>query len=161
MHGTGAPASLQVVVYGGSIDPQFLNEWGDLMPKDELGIPQLPRERVLELSARMRPVYMLGGGLSYMKPVDEFRTAFTWDPDPDGPAEGLSELARIRTRHTCGYHGFFKPSIEEVVSQIPKDMLDRVVAFRTIAEEGGDDGVIILRGGRGHEATTVLYGREP
>lgn len=35
--------------------------------------------------------------------------------------------------HGYGYYGLFKPSVGEVIRQIPKDLLEKVVAFEIIA----------------------------
>lgn len=35
--------------------------------------------------------------------------------------------------HGYGYYGLFKPSVGEIIRQIPKDLLEKVVAFEIIA----------------------------
>lgn len=93
------------------------------------------------------------GELYWIKPVDLRRTAFTWDPKPTRRATGLVKLRDITTCHTYGYHGFFKPSIAEVIAQIPLEILPDVVAFETRTDLGLGNIV-----GDHHVTTTTLYG---
>ena len=44
----------------------------------------------------------------------------------------LSVLEDRKMLHGWGYYGFFKPSVGEVIRQIPKDSLEKVVAFEII-----------------------------
>lgn len=50
-------------------------------------------------------------------------------------AEGLKEIARVKTYHTMGtYASFLCPTVDEVIYQCPKDILDRAVAFEVICK---------------------------
>jgi hypothetical protein len=107
------------------------------------------------------PVIPKGGKLFHIKPVDLHKTAFTWDPKLREEADGLRVLTTIRTLHGYGYHGFFKPSIAEVLVQIPDDLIADVVAFSTDGPNSADDfndDLLALDAGY-HVATTTLYGR--
>ena len=64
-------------------------------------------------------------GKRYIKPVDLFGIAYTWDPKPAGKAKDVKPLCDITTYHTYGYYGFFKPSIAEVLAQIPASIWTR------------------------------------
>ncbi len=45
-------------------------------------------------------------------------------------AEGLTEVARIKSYHTYGsYYGLLCPSTDEAIWQCPKEILDKVCAF--------------------------------
>ena len=72
----------------------------------------------------------------------------------------MKEVARIRTLHTYAYYGFFKPSIAEVLAQIPSHLVDSVIAFETKgpgdADDLNDDRSALNAGF--HAATTILYG---
>ena len=104
-------------------------------------IPQVPRERIEELAMRIKPVirftrgWSFGegqskrGDLYYIKPVDLFGIAYTWSPKRGKKAKGLVPLCEITTYHRWGHYVLFKPSIAEVLAQIPKEHLDAVVAF--------------------------------
>jgi|APSaa5957512622_1039677.scaffolds.fasta_scaffold64065_2 hypothetical protein len=128
----------------------------------------LPDKKLNELYEKIKPVIgyveirsrgktnlekRSDGDLYYIKEVDLKGCAYTWDPNPTKPAYGLEELDEITTYHTYGYHGFFKPSIAEVLSQIPKGCLDEVVAFQTLTDSADISGEY-------HAATTVLYRRQ-
>lgn len=102
---------------------------------DEFGdgkyIPKASKKRIAEWATRIRPVVM-AGRLSFIKPPDPFNVAYTWDPKPTKEATGLKAVADIRTYHVYGYYGLFKPSVAEVIAQIPGDLLPSVVAFEII-----------------------------
>ena len=46
--------------------------------------------------------------------------------------EKLSVLADVKMLHRFGLYGFFKPSVSEVICQIPKELLPKVIAFEII-----------------------------
>lgn len=78
--------------------------------------------------------------------------AYTWSPEITEVYNNLEELTRIPTHHYCGYAGFFKPSIAEVLSQIPEEFVSSVVAFRILKDD-----VTIFQEGNGQLAITILY----
>lgn len=130
----------------------------------KIWIPEVPQERIKELAERIRPVVEFARkGKCYIEPVDLFRIAYTWDPKSADKAKGLKPLCDITTHHTFGYHGFFKPSIAEVLAQIPAEHLDKVVAFEIVeGPETADDldrEREALNAGY-HVATTRLYVRK-
>ena len=88
--------------------------------------------------------------LYYIKAKDPFTHAFSWNPEPTAVAEDLAEIGRIHTYHSYSFEGFFKPTQYEVISQIPKKLLDTgVVAAYAVHFIG-----II---GDAHESETVLF----
>lgn len=103
------------------------------------------------------------GELYYIKPVDLFGVAYTWDPKPADKATDLKPLCDITTYHTYGYQGLFKPSIAEVLAQIPAEYLDGVVAFEIVDSPKTVDDLNrehkALNAGY-HVATTQLYIRK-
>jgi len=127
-------------------------------------IPKISDEELSRLSSRIKAVVNFPGkGKCYIEPVGLRDTAFTWSPKPAEKAKGLKPLRDIRTYHTWGYYGLFKPSIAEVIAQIPKELLDQVVAFEIIKHpETADDlnkEPKALNAGY-HVATTRLYSKE-
>jgi hypothetical protein len=60
---------------------------------------------------------------------DHFKESYPWKAEKTKEAKDLEELTRIRTYHTYGYYGFFKPSLAEVIQQIPEELLDQVKYF--------------------------------
>ncbi len=125
-------------------------------------IPPITDERLAQLVTRIRPVVRGGSNaLHWIKPCDPRGEAFTWDPKRLGRAQNLVKHATIRTLHTYGYYGMFKPSIAEVLAQIPEALLEQTVAFETTGPRDAaalnDDSAALNAGF--HVATTVLYGR--
>ncbi|MBU0667055.1 MAG: hypothetical protein ABIC91_00995 [Nanoarchaeota archaeon] len=88
--------------------------------------------------------------LYFIKDVNLYNIAYAWDPKPTKKAENLEKLADIQTKHTWAYHGFFKPSIAEVLVQIPQKYINDVSAF-----EIKSDTVAIT--GNYHTVLTRLY----
>ena len=126
-------------------------------------IPTISDKKLNDLYQRIKPVgrYALmhlrggprlekhqDGEFYFLKDVHPRKVAFSWDPTPDTKAVGLIELDSISTYHTYGYHGFFKPSVAEVISQIPEEYLETAVAFETD---------YLGMSGKYHEGRTTLY----
>jgi len=129
-----------------------------------LEVPGLPEDRIRELALRIKPaVEFKREGRCYIKPVDVFAEAFTWDSEPASNATGLKPLCDITTYHPYGYYGFFKPSIAQVILQIPQEHLDTVIAFEIVKSPDIPDGLDpesdVLNAGY-HVATTRLYVRQ-
>jgi hypothetical protein len=149
------------------------------MSRSELGeqdkrgdwIPAISNERLAELGARIKPVIRFATGerglfqdrhgvAYFIEDVDPRRTAFTWDPKPTTPAEDLRTVTEVITYHTWAYYGFFKPSIAEVLAQIPGELVDRVTAFEIVQapETAADLNIDKKAFDAGlHVATTRLY----
>jgi hypothetical protein len=130
-----------------------------LVPQD-VAIPERPKEWISRWAKRIRPVMVHKDGLWTTKPCDLFDVAFSWDPKPDEEMPRTAKVWRkIHTLHTYGYHGFFKPSIAEVIAQIPEEDLLRV---RWFSVEGPDDAADlnmfhdVVNAGF-HVAKTTLY----
>jgi hypothetical protein len=104
-------------------------------------IPDVSKERIEELAKKIKPIVTIAGKQRYIKPVDLFNIAFTWDPKPAFfEPKNLKPLRDITTYHRWAYYGFFKPSIAEVLAQIPAELLEEVVAFEIIEQpETADD----------------------
>ena len=127
-------------------------------------IPVVSKMQIYELSKRIKPVVRFKSkGLCYIKPVDLFEVSFIWDSRSADKAISLKAICDITTYHTFGYHGLFKPSIAEVLSQIPAQHRIKVMAFEIVEspETVGDLNKQreALNAGY-HVATTRLYARE-
>lgn len=94
----------------------------------EKHVPEISDERLAELMKRIRPVVRRKGELREIRIPNPRTTAFTWDPALLGYADGLTVVARTTTRHLFGAPALFKPSIAEVLAQLPEDN-DAIVAF--------------------------------
>ena len=104
-------------------------------------VPEMSEQRLLELVERIKPVMTFKDeGCCYIKPVDPLSEAYMWDAEPAGRAVGLKALCDITTYHPYGYYGSFKPSVAQVILQIPPEHQDKVVAFEIVKHpETADD----------------------
>jgi hypothetical protein len=80
--------------------------------------------------ARGRAHPGLRGTLCYIEPTDPRRTSFLDYPVTIKPANDLIQLAVIQTIHSTGLRGH-RPSVAEVIAQIPPTYIDDVVAFES------------------------------
>lgn len=76
------------------------------------------------------------GELYYIKQrYDDFKwfveASFLFQTEPDQKAEGLEKICTIKTWHRMKTQHQFKPTIQEVVYQIPEKYRDITVAFET------------------------------
>ncbi len=128
----------------------------------KLAIPPISYERVIELVEGIHPVVKHDERLWYIESVDPWKTAFNWDPTLRREATDLEPLQTVRTLHTYGAPVFFKPSIAEVLAQLPEDIAG-VVAFSVRGPADADalnTELEALNAGF-HVATTTLYRRAP
>ena len=88
-------------------------------------------ERLAELQRRIRPVVGVDENLHYIQDVDPREIAFTWSPRATKRARGLVKLTTIETIHGYGAPVYFKPSIAEVLAQIPQELIEQTLVFRT------------------------------
>lgn len=138
-------------------------------------IPKLSYAEVIKRSKKIKPVVSFTskrgklirtegnrGRKYFIKKQDLFGVAYTWEPKPLKLAPNLKVLKVIQTYHTYGYYGLFKPSIAEVLRQIPKEDLDKVVAFEIVdrPQDAADlnNELEALHAGY-HVAKTALYVR--
>jgi len=98
--------------------------------------------------------------------ADLFKHSFLWDAKlEEAPIkEDLYVLDKLWTVHSYGYQGMFKPSIAEVMQQIPKAYSKlKLVYFETVGPEDASDlnlWVDHVQAGV-HVAKTTLYLPEP
>ena len=133
----------------------------------ELKIPEISDEKLNELRAKIRPAWYFAKGRDGLFPdergflyyliglLDPRTAAFYCDADPKlvpgEIADGLEPFHQIQTHHSTGGF-FFKPSEEEILAQIPKELHDIVVAYTVVDYD--------MRNARGHGdsvATLQLY----
>ncbi len=124
-------------------------------------IPEISDEQVAELGRTIYPVVERDGKLYRIEPVDPRKVAFTWLPTITDEAPRLEQVAVVSTLHEYAASVFFKPSIAEVLAQIPPEYLGRIVAFKTNCNpdninEWPDEERIAMSQGF-HTAKTTLY----
>ncbi len=119
-------------------------------------IPEIPDKKLEMLVKKVKPVVRCsrlldteivepdpeGDLLCYIEYDDPRMDNFIRNPKPKSIAEGLKHLADIKTYHKFGVPVMFSPSIAEVLAQIPKKYLDKVVAFETIANGLSHDNLV-------------------
>ncbi len=101
-------------------------------------IPLKARSELEHLASRI--ITLIGG--KAIENCDIVNESFTWSPKFDESRElaPMKPLVDFTTYHSYGYYGFFKPSIAEVLAQIPEVLLQRVVAFEIVSQpETADD----------------------
>ena len=121
-------------------------------------ILEISADRVAELLTRIKPLVRQGEQLCEIELPDPFKVAFTWDPVVTKPVDEreLKWLKVITTYHAAGYIAFVKPSIAEVLAQIPAELLDDVYAFEL---ETASAEPVTAQDFYGHRIQTVLYGK--
>lgn len=79
------------------------------------------------INGGIKPLIIRDDELFYIEHRSAF-DAFGWGATVLEMAEDVVVDREIRTLHACAYYGFFKPSIDEVIRQLPEDV-DDIVAF--------------------------------
>lgn len=128
----------------------------------EPNVPGITDERLGQLLGRISPLVERDGKLFHIAPVDPRNIAFAWSPELRGEAAGLEELRKVRIDIHCGYVALVKPTLAEVLAQVPADLEERVTAFAVLLNDehdGTEDEVECYSEGTGHRVTAVFYGR--
>lgn len=109
-------------------------------------IKELPAERVLELYKRIKPIVKDEGKLYYLTDTDPVATSYMWEGKTTVEATGIEPFAEVRTLHKRYmmddgpfkvYRYVFRPTVSEVLSQIPEELLERTVAFQVKTDSEG------------------------
>ena len=126
------------------------------MEKVTNDIVKISDELLAERLKRWTPLVHNEDGKFYtIASVDPRNIAFTWEPIITGEVS-VNVVAEKTTYHTCGYHGFFKPSISEVLAQIPDNIGEEANGFYIDFEDNDCDSVIATRDFYGHRAKTFF-----
>lgn len=110
-------------------------------------IPKIEQGVLVELASRVTPLVRDG---KHLVPVlfeltkeHMESTSYPWADKMrmGSPMEQtkMSAVACVRTLHTYGFHGFFKPSIEEVLAQAPEGIGEGRFAFVCDGPNTADD----------------------
>lgn len=100
-------------------------------------IPQMSDEEIARWYKTIKPIVNRTTYLRELSTDELTCIAFNWLDKPSDFADEVdfSKLSVLEDRkmlHGYGYYGFFKPSVGEVIRQIPKEYLEKVVAFEII-----------------------------
>lgn len=105
-----------------------------------MNIPKISDEELEKLYNKIKPLVKIDGILHWIKQPQSLRNvSFLWSPEIFIPAPGFTEICTIQTLHTYGYHGVFKPSVAEVLAQIPVCIVNETVAFYTEGPQTAED----------------------
>jgi hypothetical protein len=121
-------------------------------------MPEISDERLVELAKTFPLIHPDKSGeyrIVDLSPHDMKtlrNTSCIWSPKLGSAVAIGAEQRRVHFYVSCGYHGLFKPSVAEVLSQAPIDDLERsgFDAFYI------DDHVEILRSGGFQKATACF-----
>lgn len=119
-------------------------------------VPAISDADLADLMARFQPVVLVEGRHYLIEDVDPRRTAFTWSPKRVG-AVTFRPLRDVPTDHLCGHPSMFKPSIAEVLAQVPADIPAEANAFCIDLAQGFD----CYPSGTGHRVVTTFGRVEP
>lgn len=112
-------------------------------------LPQISDDKLLELYSRIRPIRRDDDGDPCW--VKEFSlerlrgSSYVGDSEDVGEKVAdtgivLTPIGAFKCLHGYGYYGFFKPSIAEVLAQIPYGFIDDANAFEIVeAPERAED----------------------
>lgn len=103
-------------------------------------IPTMSKDTIAKWYSTIRPIVHEGNKFTFLRELSSQEISgcgYTWLNDPKDYAETvdfskLSFFADVKMLHGYGYYGLFKPSVGEVIRQIPADMLEKAVAFEII-----------------------------
>lgn len=131
--------------------------------REKIHLNLLSDEKLSKLNDRIIPIIEKDGKKYTCKKkyslTDIKQTSYIWadeDFTKEVDVSNLKILSHVKMLHKYSYPGFFKPSIAEVLSQIPEKFLNDTVAFEIIdtyqmCGDAFDDGY--------HTSSVRLYGR--
>ena len=95
---------------------------------------KIPSKEILRRAFQIKPVFLDEANckLHWMEGPDICFESFIIYPDLNQPANGLKELHTFQTYHVDGGNPeLLRPTVQEVLEQIPEEYLDETVAFET------------------------------
>lgn len=121
----------------------ILRMQGGFCMERKFEIPKMSKKNIVKWYSTIKPIVQNKGTPTYLRELSDSEledVSYTWlnkstDYGEVADFTKLSVLADVKMLHSFGYHGFFKPSVGEVIRQIPKEYLEKVIAFEII--DGG------------------------
>ncbi|MBE7073736.1 MAG: hypothetical protein E7379_01440 [Clostridiales bacterium] len=135
----------------------------------------MDKQEILKRAYQIKPVMRLQRGkivvinngvlpsrtnLVYISSQDLLSSAYIWDPKVIAQTPKLRKVGKdITTYHTYGHPSLFKPSVKEVLEQIPDGYIKKgVVAFELYIESDNAKEITTKLCGEGvHRAKVRLY----
>ena len=106
-----------------------------------VSIPEISREELLARYKRIKPIVEISGTKHFLRDYTEEELtgeSYLWNLEANKREPVDTELYVAQEDwdfeciHTYGYYGFFKPSIAEVLAQIPEHEVPFVDAFEIV-----------------------------
>ena len=94
----------------------------------------ISKEKLDLLVTQIKPVVHKDGFLYYIKDVDPVGCSVIYDPQITTKVENLEKIASIRTHHRQEVPWMIRPSIAEVLAQIPKKYIEQTRAFEILVD---------------------------
>lgn len=118
-------------------------------------------KRIQELARRIRPIVDVGGGEFWYILHVGLHDFFLRKATPVRKASGLIAIGSAETLHPWDAPAFFKPTVAQVLEQMPKEYEDQACAFSVHGPQSLDD---MKEHGAAfdqslHVATTLFYAR--
>lgn len=111
----------------------------------KFSIPEMTKEDIAKWYEKIKPIVCHNGDLMYMRefsPDELIHKSYTWfnKPEDFGDKVDLSTLSiftDVKMLHKFSFHGYFKPSVGEIIRQIPEEFRSLVDAFEIIYSPNG------------------------
>ena len=130
------------------------------MYQGPLSIPTKTDDELKALVAKTQPLVRRDGKLVMTKFDDLRNVSFVWSKDlTDSPGD-LVEVGRETTLHTYGHYGLFKPSIAEVLCQMPEGLNADFFEVRGPVDVNDLNNELVALNKGFHVATTIFYKRK-
>ena len=133
-----------------------------------VSIPEISEEELKKRAKRIRPIVEIGGTKYFLRKfsMDELTgISYLWNADEDKRKQVDMSIyvphEDMQCIHKYGYYGIFKPSIAEVLAQIPEMDVNFIDAFEIIeypmsVADLNEENKIIFNNGF-HISTVRLY----
>lgn len=99
-------------------------------------LPSISEDKLLTLAKAIKPMIRSSedNQLYFSMPTDILKTSYSFANKPAKKAHGMKKIMTFETRHNCGYHLFFKPSVAEVLAQMAEKISPEIIAQITAFE---------------------------
>jgi len=134
-------------------DPRanVVNDWN--LNREILG------PKIKELAERIHPAVWNFGTLYKIDEtkIDLFATAFSWNPTTTEKLDSAHCIATVKTQHIAEQVLLFKPTVAQVLSQLPEKYLDSKEHLYFTTKTDQHPIFSLTPCGKFHTATTKLY----